>query len=260
MSVDSSFPGFHNRSRVMVFSIVLLAMGALCVGSASAQYDFPRLGLSAAPDAYIGRMNAQLGDTFTVYMGAYGRPSGLALGEAMVSLSWAVYQVCCGAALDIVGYEFVGDFVSRGHPLAGVSSVAPECVSGDFIPLAVLQVVLHALGAISRHFREFGNQFLIRSIHIVLPSFYETLFLHHVRIRQAFSAIDAKPQRRTSHGAHEPFTIKISRTAAACQRLPAIFCQSSPSGVRFPRPCRPSLPADLPFVELALGKPPFEHE
>jgi len=142
MTVNFTFPRFHTPTFVTVLSLTFLAFSCLLAGNASAQYDFPRLGLSAVPDDYVGEMSAEIGDTFTVYAGVYGSESGIPLDEDILSLSWTVHQVCCGADLIVVDHEFVGDFVSEGHPLAGVTSLAPSCVSADFIPLAVLRVLL----------------------------------------------------------------------------------------------------------------------
>ncbi len=142
MAVNVPIPRYRTPTVTLAMLVTVLLWGALLASSASAQLVFPRLGLSASPDDYVGHMTAAIGDTFTVYVGAFGTETGLALDEVMVSFAWVVHQVCCGAGLVIVDHEFVGDFVSDGHPLGGVHSTSAECVSADFIPLAVLQVFL----------------------------------------------------------------------------------------------------------------------
>jgi hypothetical protein len=135
-------PRIRTSAFAVVFLTTILALGLLPVDDAQADYNFPRLGLSAARDDYVDQMSCEMGDTFTVYVGAFGTESGSVLEEDLVSLLWVVHQVCCGGDLVVVDYSFVGDFVSNGHPLGGVTSVAPSCVSADFMPLAELTVML----------------------------------------------------------------------------------------------------------------------
>ncbi len=131
-----------NCTSVRIHLLAILFCGTLLVGASIAQSEFPRLGLSAENDHYVGQLNAEIGDTITLYVGAFGSESGVALDEAILSFGWAIFQVCCGADLLIVDFEYIGDFSSQGHPLAGVNSVAPECVSGEFMLLAVLDILL----------------------------------------------------------------------------------------------------------------------
>jgi len=142
MTVSSSFQYFRPSAAIMGLFVAFLVLGLLQAGVAFADYDFPRLGLSVAMDDYVDQMSAEMGDTLTVFVGAFGNEQGVPLEEDLVSFLWVVHQVCCGGNLVILDYNFIGEFESEGHPLGGVTSIAPACVSEDFIPLAELQVMI----------------------------------------------------------------------------------------------------------------------
>jgi hypothetical protein len=139
-----------NRSRPTLSRTVRLAALAgllLAAGSASAQYDFPRIGLSAAPDRYVDAMEAEIGEEFTMYACVFAHAPGEPLQQPLQSVAWVIHQACCGAYLDLVDVVYNPEFVHVGQsPLSGVVSSAETCVDREGIWLATLTVRLDAPG------------------------------------------------------------------------------------------------------------------
>jgi hypothetical protein len=111
----------------------------LMPGGAWAQFqDYPRLGLSAAPDAYVDSLTVQPDQEFTLYLVATGPNGTEPLPFGISSLQWAVFAGCCGVIFDIHEVTYNPQLDHVGHPLAGVVSTAPDCLDVDFLLLATL--------------------------------------------------------------------------------------------------------------------------
>ena len=109
-----------NRARPTLCQAVLFAAFAgslLGTGSASAQYDFPRIGLSAAPDHYVDAMEAEIGEEFTMYACVFANTPGEPLQQPLQSVAWVIHQACCGAYLDLLDVVYNPEFEHVGQSL-----------------------------------------------------------------------------------------------------------------------------------------------
>jgi len=128
-------------------TIGVLAGALLAAASASAQYDFPRIGLSAAPDRYVDAMEAGIGEEFTIYACVFAHVPGEPLQLPLRSVAWVIHQACCGASLDVVDVQYNPDLLHEGRsPLSGMVSSVEGCLDQDGIWLATLTVRLNAPG------------------------------------------------------------------------------------------------------------------
>jgi len=119
-------------------SIMVLVASASVGNTVVAQTDFPRLGLSAAPDAYISTIEVAAGEPFQVYVVAKGPDGSDVLPFDLLSLEWAVFAPCCGASYEIIAMEFNPLLDHVGHPFSGVDSSSEICLDDDFLYLASL--------------------------------------------------------------------------------------------------------------------------
>lgn len=103
-----------------------------------AQTEFPRLGLSAAPDAYVGTLEVSAGEPFQLYVVAKGPNGSDVLPFDLLSLAWAVFAPCCGASYEILDIEYNPLLDHVGHPFTGVDSASEICLEDDFLYLASL--------------------------------------------------------------------------------------------------------------------------
>jgi hypothetical protein len=129
---------------VLVGLLVVLAATMLMVPRAEAQIEFPRLGISASPTAYVDTMTVDAGQEFVLYVCALGHNPGEPLDQDVSVLQWAVHQVCCGAVLEILDVQYNPNFYHEGTPYFGVSSSSESCVTEDFITLATLTMTINA--------------------------------------------------------------------------------------------------------------------
>jgi len=124
----------------VVVSTLLLATGGL------AQTALPRLGLSAAPDMYVGTIDVASDEPFDLYIIAKG-PDGLdILPFDLVSLQWAVFTPCCGASYDVLDVQYNPDLEHVGFPFTGVESSSEICIEDDFLYLATLTLIINVDG------------------------------------------------------------------------------------------------------------------
>jgi len=131
----------------------LTALAAACLlvsiaTTAQAQYDFPRIGLSASPDTYVDHVEAEIGETFTLYACVFGNGPGDPLEQPLKSMAWIVHLACCGAAMEVMDVAYNPDFQHEGEgPMTGVTTTTGgECIDQEGIWLATLQVRLDAPG------------------------------------------------------------------------------------------------------------------
>lgn len=132
----------HSSALLCLIAGVLLA-----ATPASAQYEFPRIGLSASPDRYVTAMEAEIGEPFDIYACVFGHVPGEPLQQPLQQVAWVVHQACCGAVLDLLDVQYNPEFVHEGQsPLAGMVSSVEGCVDTEGIWLATLTVRLLAPG------------------------------------------------------------------------------------------------------------------
>jgi hypothetical protein len=129
------FPPLATLSFGLIVSLVLVLLAA---GAARAQTFYPRMGLSASPTHYLDTIEVVPGEEFTLYACVFGSVLGEPLDQPFTSLSWVIHQVCCGAEVDILNYDFNPDLETTGHPLVGVDTSAETCYDQGNILLATL--------------------------------------------------------------------------------------------------------------------------
>jgi hypothetical protein len=113
---------------------------ALLLGTAAQAQpldSYSRLGLSAAPDAFVSELTIQPGETFVLYVIAVGPQYG-PLPFDVAEANWAVYAACCGLQAEIVDVQYADGMTHTGQPLGGVKSELPVCYEGDVIMLAAV--------------------------------------------------------------------------------------------------------------------------
>jgi hypothetical protein len=118
--------------------VMILVTGSAGNDPVSAQTEFPRLGLSAAPDAYVATIDVSTGEPFQLYVVAKGPDGSGVLPFDLLSLEWAVFAPCCGASYEILAIEYNPLLDHVGHPFTGVSSTSANCLEDDFLYLATL--------------------------------------------------------------------------------------------------------------------------
>ncbi|MCP4292748.1 MAG: hypothetical protein GY780_13045 [bacterium] len=127
---------------MLAVAAATLLLVLFSVSTASAQ--FPRLGLSGAPDHYVDSMDVELGQVFTIYIVLFGIDEASALDQELSMVSWVLQQVCCGAALVINHTEYNADWQHEGHPTLGVVSSSEVCVDEPAIVLATMTATMIA--------------------------------------------------------------------------------------------------------------------
>jgi len=121
----------------------MLAVALFLAGAASvavAQDEYSVLGLSAAPDAYVGEIEVDFGRDFELYVILAGPGAAAPLPWDFSSVTWAVLQSCCGgSAAFLVDTELsAGTMVHEGDPVLGVQTTATDCFRSDVILIATL--------------------------------------------------------------------------------------------------------------------------
>lgn len=126
----------------------LVAVLLLAALPALGQYTFPRIGLSAAAEAWVDSISVQPDETFTLYACVFGHDPGQPLEQPLGELSWVVHQVCCGAWMNVLAVDLSPDFEHAGEsPLSGMTAVANGgCIDSPGIRLATLTVQIVAPG------------------------------------------------------------------------------------------------------------------
>ncbi len=126
------------RSLALVFACVLSL--SLYAGFATAQGEYSVLGLSAAPDAYLGEAEVDFDSDFELYVILAGPGAVEPLPWDFSAVDWAVLQSCCGGS---PAYMVESDLISaslvhEGDPILGVRTSAPDCLPTDIIHIATL--------------------------------------------------------------------------------------------------------------------------
>ena len=116
--------------------LALLTALALAAPAAAQTTSFPALCLSASPDEYVGRIEVDFGDTFSLYVCLTG-DDGDPLPFALNSVQWALLTTCCGGSPALyVDVDYNQDLTHEGDPAFSVVSDAVSCLDQDFVVLA----------------------------------------------------------------------------------------------------------------------------
>lgn len=135
----------RHTMRHLPAAALVLALAMLAAGPAAAQYEFPRVGLSAAADSWVDSLSVDADEIFTLYACVFAHEPGQALEQPLSEVSWVVHQVCCGASMDILAMDLNPDFVHTGDsPLYGMVATADSCHTAESIRLATLTVRINA--------------------------------------------------------------------------------------------------------------------
>lgn len=136
---------FSAERRIpLVLALLTLLLALAAAAPLRAQENFPRIGLSAAPDVYVDNLTVDFDSEFQLYALVTGFNPGDPINQPVSVMPWVIHQVCCGAVMEIVAITFNPALEHIGHPLAGTVSSVPECLDQDLIQLATLTVRLIA--------------------------------------------------------------------------------------------------------------------
>lgn len=118
-----------SAALVLLFAVPALAQDGFCV-----------LGLSAAPDSYVGETTVEYGSDFDLWVIVAGPDAVAPLSWKLDTLDWAVLQSCCGGSPATLSSSALttGTMVQEGDPAYGVQVVSTDCVRRDVITLARL--------------------------------------------------------------------------------------------------------------------------
>jgi hypothetical protein len=119
-------------------TVLAVLLGLLAVPAAAQYTQFPRLGVSAAPDRYVPEIVVANDETFEVHVLVLGPDDDTPLTQGFQSFSWALLEACCGGAADLVGVDLAGPWQHEGSCLGGMLSHSDQCPSGGWYRLATL--------------------------------------------------------------------------------------------------------------------------
>jgi len=135
----------QSRYGNWLFAAVAMALLVIVMLSASSvRAQYPRIGISGSPDAYIDSLDVMLNETFTLYVCVFGPDAETPLDQEYSSLSWVLHQVCCGAILSVENVVYNTDFQHEGSPGMGVVSSSEVCVDEPVLLLATMTMSLFA--------------------------------------------------------------------------------------------------------------------
>jgi hypothetical protein len=120
----------------LVLVVVGLVPNGLLVDEAGAQ-EFSRLGLSAAPDAYVASLETEIDQPFTLYVIVTGLAGQEPLPFDLYEVDWTVFTACCGdSPVLITGMDYPEETMHEGDPYDFVKSTAVDCLEDDVVMLA----------------------------------------------------------------------------------------------------------------------------
>lgn len=121
--------------RAATFTLLL----GLLAAPASAQFtQFPRLGVSAAPDRYVGEIAVLDDATFEVHVLVLGPDDDTPLDRGYLSFTWALLEACCGGAAELVDVQLAGPWTHEGSCIGGMESYTDSCLTAGSYRLATL--------------------------------------------------------------------------------------------------------------------------
>jgi hypothetical protein len=122
--------------RTATFTLLL---GLLAVPAMAQFTEFPRLGVSAAPDRYVGEIAVDGDETFEVHVLVVGPDDDTPLDVGFQSFTWALLESCCGGAAELVDVELAGSpWQHEGTTIGGMESYREQCVIEETVYLATL--------------------------------------------------------------------------------------------------------------------------
>jgi hypothetical protein len=133
----------------MLRTTALILLLGLAAAPASAQYtEFPRLGVSAAPDRYVSEISVADDATFEVHVLVLGPDDDTPLDAGFQSFTWAMLEACCGGAAILVDVDLAGPWEHVGSCLGGMVSSSDQCpMEGSFrLATLTLQMATHIPG------------------------------------------------------------------------------------------------------------------
>jgi hypothetical protein len=121
--------------RTATFTLLLGVLAA----PATAQFtDLPRLGVSAAPDRYVGEITVQDDATFEVHVLVLGPDDDTPLDLGFLSFTWALLEACCGGAAELVDVALADPWIHEGSCIGGMESYSEQCITAGSYRLATL--------------------------------------------------------------------------------------------------------------------------
>lgn len=125
--------------RYQVITALLVVCSLLAAAPAAAQYlTFPRVGVSAAEDAYVTELNVEGDELFELHVVLLPREDQSALQEDYGMVHWGVLEACCGGAAQVVDAVYNPALEHEGGVYSGVYSTGEECMDGEAVWLATL--------------------------------------------------------------------------------------------------------------------------
>lgn len=121
--------------RVATFTLLL---GLLAAPAAAQFTEFPRVGVSAAPDRYVGEITVADDATFEVHVLFLGPDDDTPLAGGFRSVTWALLEACCGGAAELVDVELHGPWQHEGSCIGGMLSYSDQCLTETSYHLATL--------------------------------------------------------------------------------------------------------------------------
>ena len=126
-------------TTLLAVAVIMVAANMLAANAAVAQ-EFPRLGLSAAPDRYESIIETEAGSPFTLYIIATGSDDREKLPFDLKSVDWVVYSACCGdSPVLITEIVLPQNTTAEGNPYFGMrTTAAADCIAEPTVLLATL--------------------------------------------------------------------------------------------------------------------------
>lgn len=122
--------------RTATFSLLL---GLLAVPAMAQFTEFPRLGVSAERDRYVGEITVVDDATFEVHVLVVGPDDDTPLDRGFQSFTWALLESCCGGAATLVDVELAGaPWQHEGSTIGGMESYSEQCLTEESHYLATL--------------------------------------------------------------------------------------------------------------------------
>lgn len=119
--------------------VILVALTVLLATAASAQYvQFPRIGVSAAPDRYEPTIDVNDNGPFQMYIIALPPEDQATFGHQYGQFHWALLEACCGGAAALIDQEYNPLYTHAGGIYDGVTTSSEECIEGEVALLCTL--------------------------------------------------------------------------------------------------------------------------
>ncbi|MBD3222774.1 hypothetical protein GF314_16205 [bacterium] len=122
-------------------TVLIAALALLVASAASAQFiQFPRIGVSAAPDRYEPSIDVHGDEIFEMYIVALPPDGEPLLQHDYGTFHWWLLEACCGGAAELIDQEFNPELEHEGSVYAGVITSSEECMDGEAVLLCTLRL------------------------------------------------------------------------------------------------------------------------